>query len=102
MEGMVGIPDVSGTVDNAMIIYDQGTFDIYNPVQTVLYIPPLRNAIPSNVCDPHADRVTIPASIDQLLAFLQPGGRITNFCSGVCDGDIPYEQPGGGPPCALP
>lgn len=101
-EGLVGIPDVSGTVDNAYVIYDQGTFDIYDPVQTLRYIPPLRNVIPNTVCDPHPVRVTIPASVDQLLAFLQPGGRIRNFCDGVCDGTIPYEQPGGGPPCMLP
>jgi hypothetical protein len=46
-------------------------------------------------------RATIPASVDQLLTFLQPGGRVVSFCDGVCDGTIPYEQPPGGP-CQLP
>lgn len=100
LEGLVGIPDVSGPVDSAMIVYDQGTYDIYDPAQTP-FIPPLANEIPSGVCDPHSARVTIPASIDQLLTFLQPGGQIENFCTGVCDGTIPDEQPPGGP-CALP
>ena len=102
MAGVQGIPDVTGTVDSAYVIYDQGTFDIYDFVQAVFFIPALDNRIPVSTCDPHSDRVQIPASIDQLLAFLQPGGQITNFCDGVCDGTIPYEQPGGGPPCALP
>ena len=54
------------------------------------------------MCDPHPVRATVPAkSVDQLLEFLQPGGRIENFCAGVCDGTIPYEQPAGGA-CALP
>jgi hypothetical protein len=100
VEGLVGIPDVSGPVDSAMIIYDQGTYDIYDASQTP-FIPPLANEIPSSVCDPHAARVTIPASIDQLLNFLQPGGQIENFCENVCDGAIPNEQPDGGP-CMLP
>jgi hypothetical protein len=102
MEGMVLIPDVAGSVDNAMVIYDQGTFDIYDLIQQAFFIPPLANVIPNSACDPHPVRATIPASLDQLLGFFQPGGRIENHCDGVCDGTIPYEQPGGGPPCRLP
>ena len=100
MAGMIGIPDIGGPAESAMILYDQGTYDIYDPAQTP-FIPALANEIPSSVCDPHSARVTIPASIDQLLSFLQPGGLIENFCDGVCDGLVPDEQPVGGP-CQLP
>jgi hypothetical protein len=100
LEDLVGIPDVAGPVGSAMVVYDTGTYDIYDPSQAP-FIPPLANQIPSPVCDPHPVRATVPASVDQLLNFLQPGGLIENFCDGVCDGTIPYEQPPGGP-CVLP
>lgn len=99
LQQVVGIPDVSGPVDSAWVIYDTGSFDIYDPAQQPPIIPALANQIPSNVCDPHPVRFTIPDSIDQVTAFLQPGGQISNFCNGICDGADPSEQPGGGPPC---
>lgn len=100
-QGFPGIPDVSGPVDSAMVIYDQGSYDIFDVAYYAIQgsgplIPPLANRIPSSKCDPHgAPRISIPASLDQLATFLQPGGQIVNFCDGVCDGTIPYERPGG-------
>lgn len=100
-QGFPGIPDVSGPVDSAMVIYDQGSYDIYNILQYQTVgsgplIPPLANRIPSSKCDPHGGpRISIPASLDQLATFLQPGGQVENFCEGLCDGTIPYERPGG-------
>ena len=64
-------------------------------------IPPLANLIPSSVCDSHALRLSIPASLSQLVDFLQPGGRIHNFCDGVCDASVDAERPGGVPEAAL-
>ena len=64
-------------------------------------IPPLANLIPSSVCDSHALRLSIPASLSQLVDFLQPGGRIHKFCDGVCDASVDAERPGGVPEAAL-
>jgi hypothetical protein len=102
-QGFPGIPDEDGPLDSAMVIYDQGSYDIFNPqqYQTVgsgPLIPPLQNRIPSSKCDPHGGpRISIPASLDQLAEFLQPGGQIVNFCDGVCDGTVDHERPGGLP-----
>jgi hypothetical protein len=99
-QGFPGIPDVAGPLDSAFVVYDTGSYDIFDPLmyQTVgsgPLIPPLDNRIPSSKCDPHAQRLTIPASLDQLATFLQPGGQVENFCDGLCDASIPYERPGG-------
>ena len=68
----------------------------YAPEGSGSLIPRLANLIPSGKCDPHGGaRISIPASLDQLGAFLQPGGQVENFCDGLCDGTIPYERPGG-------
>jgi hypothetical protein len=98
--GMPGLPDVaadagSGSpgLDSAMQIYDTGFFDIFDPAQESV-LPALANLIPSSKCDPHGTaRLSIPASIEQLGTFLQPGGRIFNFCDGVCDAMTPEEMP---------
>lgn len=91
-----GIPDVdagSQGLDSALVIYHAGDLDIYDPAHQP-FLPPLANAIPSPVCDPHgARRLSIPASIQQLETFLQPGGKIFNFCDGVCDGVSPVDRP---------
>ena len=54
-----------------------------------------------NRCDPHGLRGLIPASVDQLLGFLTPDGKIENFCAdGVCDASEPNEIPfGAATPC---
>jgi hypothetical protein len=74
-------------------MYDTGYFDILNPAHQDA-IPPLANQPPANpVCDPHPVRPTIPASIFQLLDFMQPDGVIQNTCDGICDGKSPEEVP---------
>jgi hypothetical protein len=93
----VGIPDVTGAQNSAMVIYDTGSFDLWNPLHQG-DIPPLANLIPTPKCDPHGTaRISIPASLDQATAFLQPGGQILNFCTGICDGVEVSDQPAGGP-----
>lgn len=95
-----GIPDENADagsgrpgLDSAMQIYDTGYFDIFDPAYDP-YLPPLANLIPSSKCDPHGTaRLSIPASVAQLQAFLQPDGRIYNFCDGACDAATPEEQP---------
>ena len=95
MLGFFGIPDVTGPQNSAMQIWSTGAFDLWNPAHQQ-YTPPLANQIPSNVCDPHGQRPTIRASVQQMLDFLQPGGVITNKCTGACDAAIPFEQPASG------
>ena len=71
-----GIPDEDAGalgLESAYVIYDTGSFDVFDPAYDAV-IPPLANRIPSSVCDPHGlPRLSIPASIDQLAAFL---GRV--------------------------
>ncbi len=94
------IPDVPGPLSSALVIYDTGSFDLRNPAHTP-FIPPLANLPPTpNSCDPHGRRGYIPASIQQLLTFAQPGGQIVNFCNGLCDAAEPSELPyGAATPC---
>lgn len=104
LQGLVEIPDVAGPLESALVIYDTGAFDIFDPAQNdpsldPPLIPPLANVVPSGRCDPHAARLLIPASLDQQLEFLRPNGTIQNFCDGICDGAVPSEWPGGTPPC---
>ena len=100
LQGLAGIPDQpegpSG-LDSALVFYDTGAFDVFDPLYDP-YIPPLANRIPSSKCDPHGERFTIPASIDQLLEFLRPGGTVRNYCTddGVCDASEVSEQPAAG------
>lgn len=102
-QGFPLIPDEDGPLDSAMVIYDTGSYDIFNPLHyqtrgTGPLIPPLANLLPSSTCDPHGGpRISIPASLDQLATFLQPGGQVESFCDGLCDASIPYERPGGLP-----
>jgi len=95
VEDLVGIPDVAGPVDSAMVMWDTGAFDLFDPAHEP-HIPALSNVIPTNVCDPHNGPRQTPAAVRQLLAFLQPGGQISNFCNGTCDAAEPLEIPGGG------
>jgi hypothetical protein len=93
--GLADIPDVAGPVASANVTWDSGAFDIFNPLHQP-YIPPLSNIIPPQTCDPHNGPRQIPAAVHQLLAFLQPGGMITNTCDGTCDATDPSEIPTGG------
>jgi hypothetical protein len=98
LQDIVGIPEVSGPQDSAMVIYDTGAFDLFFAPHEP-FIPELANTIAHPRCDPHGERLTIPVSVMQAIDFLQPDGRIINFCNGVCDAAEPDEQPGGGPVC---
>lgn len=95
-EGLQEIPDVdpgNTGVENGYVMYDSGYFDVFDPAFDAV-IPPLANLLPSGVCDPHGTpRLSIPASIDQQLEFLRPGGKIFNFCDGPCDAKSPEELP---------
>jgi hypothetical protein len=53
------------------------------------------------VCDPHERQFSIPASLDQLAAFLQPDDAIFNFCEGACDTSSNHERPDGVDEAAL-
>lgn len=104
-QGLVDFDEPAGAVDGAWVTYDTGALDPDDP-DHAQFIPPLANlqATPSN-CDPHGRRGFTPASLVQLVTFLQPGGRIENFCDGACDtrdalsGDpLVLELPFGEPP----
>jgi hypothetical protein len=93
--GLVGIPDMPGPLPSALVMYDTGSFDLDNPAHAP-FIPPLANLQPqANHCDPHGLESRIPASIEQLRAFLQPGGQVQNYCNGRCDAGEPSELPDG-------
>jgi len=91
-QGLQQIPDVTGPQESGVIYWDLGELDILNPAQQK-YLPPLANLFPSGVCDPHPRRASIPDSIMQLNAFLQPNGMLEDFCTGLCDGKTADEQP---------
>lgn len=88
------IPDREGPLDSAYVMFDTGSFDLFNPAHQP-FIPPLANVIPSAVCDPHGARPLIPAGIRMLANFLRPGGQIENFCNDICDAGEPDEIGGG-------
>jgi hypothetical protein len=104
--GKPGIPDLEGPLDSALVYYESGGLD---PVLHPLDVPPLDNRrVQRGQCDPHSARLTTPASLDQLFAFLQPDGVIWNLCDGLCDGrdalgaPLPDEIPGGASQPCLP
>jgi len=94
-QGLVDIQDVVGPVPSAYVMYDSGSFDLFDPAHQP-HIPPLANIIPTTTCDPHGRPRITPAAIRQMIDFLQPGGQVTNFCTGACDAIGPMETPGGG------
>lgn len=94
---LAGLPDVTGPRKSGYVVYDTASFDLSNPAH-LPFVPPLENLqAEPNRCDPHGRRGFIPASVEQLLTFLTPGGRIENFCSddGVCNASSPEERPSG-------
>jgi len=101
VKNLPGMPDVTGPQESGYIVYDTGSFDVTNPAH-LPFIPPLVNRpAVSNRCDPHTRQGFIPASIDQLKAFLD-GLGILNFCTddGVCNASEPGEIPfGDAVPC---
>jgi hypothetical protein len=94
LPGVAQIPDEPGPLDSAWVIYDTGGFDLSDPADAP-FIPPLANlTAQENHCDPHPRRFFIPASIQQFLAFMQPDGKIENFCNGLCDADATLDASG--------
>lgn len=92
---LVGIPDAApgAALDSALVMWDTGLHDILDPAGEP-FIPPLANrVVPSQAGDPHGARPSIPAGIQTLLQWLQPGGKIENFCDddGVCNASQPWE-----------
>jgi hypothetical protein len=103
--GLTGIADEPGPLSSAVVYYDTGSYDLDNP-EHAPFVPPLAN-LPALAddprCDPHQTRFAIPASLDQMRAFLQPGGLIESFCTGPCDAREPAEIPFGDElPCEPP
>ncbi len=94
------IPDVRGPQRSGYVVYDTGSFDLDNPAHAP-FIPPIANdQAVLNECDPHARQLAIPASLEQLVGFLQTGGVIENFCDGLCDAGNSFEIPfGAAAPC---
>jgi pimeloyl-ACP methyl ester carboxylesterase len=92
--GLQEIADEEGPLDSAFVLWDTGSFDLFDPAHQP-FIPPLANLIPSSKCDPHTARPAIPDSIVQLTDFLRPGGMIANTCNGLCDASEPMEISGG-------
>ncbi len=94
------IPDEPGPLPSALVFYDTGSFDPNNPADAP-FIPPLANLQPQpNHCDPHELQAFIPAALQQMLTFLQPGGQVVNYCNGLCDAGDPTEIPyGNATPC---
>jgi len=91
-QSLVGIPDVPGPVDSALVFYDLGQLDILDPTHAP-HIPPLTNDVASGQCDPHGiPKATVPASVLQSIDFLQTG-QVTNFCDGLCDAATFEERP---------
>ena len=94
-KGLVGIPDEApGTaLDSALVMWDTGLHDILDPADED-NIPPLApGVVEVPAGDPHGPRPAIPATVQTLMEFLQPGGQIENFCDddGICDASEPWE-----------
>jgi hypothetical protein len=90
-QSLQGMPDVAGPVDSALVFHHLGLIDILNPAHED-YVPPLTNAVAPGSCDPHPVQSSTPSSIRQSIGFLT-SGQVSNFCSGLCDGDVPDELP---------
>jgi len=105
----VEIPDLAGPLPSAYVTFTTGALDPENPAH-LPNIPPNANLqIPAGLngrCDPHGESIFTPAAVRQLLAFMQPGGQVQNYCNGICDADqtllpggLRLETPRGRPPC---
>jgi hypothetical protein len=91
-QGLQGMPDVAGPVPSALVFHHLGQLDILNP-EHAPHIPPLTNDVASGACDPHGvPKASTPTSILQSIDFARTG-LASNFCSGLCDGDVPEERP---------
>jgi hypothetical protein len=70
------LPAADGPLDSAMVEFD---FNLPDPLPGTYAIPPAaRNEV-------HEGVRVLEAAMDQIDAFLRPGGAIQNFCDGPCD-----------------
>ncbi len=95
---LLGIPDVPGPLASAYVAFSP-SLDADDPDHAP-YLPPLENRtaeLATPTCDPHILTFLTPAYLDQVGAFLQPGGTVTNTCTGTCDGLEPEEREYGNP-----
>ncbi len=104
--GKAGIPDLPGPLASAYVTYDAGYADPFDPIYAPFVPPNYNKQVENDKCDPHGEAPLIPASVRQLVQFLQPGGTIENFCNGLCDADDTHlpnglllETPEGKPAC---
>jgi hypothetical protein len=74
-----GIPSAEGPLSGRVIA--EFDFGIEEPLPgTYADFPPDENEV-------HGGVRALEASMDQIDAFFQPDGQVTNFCDGVCDPD---------------
>ncbi len=102
-KGLVGIPDVPDDgqgLDSALVMWDTGLHDILDPNTLDEYPPLAPQVVQDPNGDPHGARPFIPATLQTLMTFLQPGGQIENFCDddGICDASQAWECGGGNCP----
>jgi hypothetical protein len=94
-KGLVGIPDAPDGegLDSALVMWDTGLHDILDPATLDEYPPLAPDVVQAPNGDPHGARPFIPATIQTLMTFLQPGGQIENFCDddGLCDASQAWE-----------
>jgi hypothetical protein len=94
-KGLVGIPDAppGAGLDSALVMWDTGLHDVLDPAAQADF-PPLAPAVVQHPTgDPHGARPFIPATIQTLMTFLQPGGQIEDFCDddGLCNASQAWE-----------
>ena len=62
-QGCRASPIWPGPLDSALVIYDAGSFDLWDPAHQP-HIPALANVIPTTNCDPHSARLSIPLGFE--------------------------------------
>ena len=90
-----GIPDLTGPVDSAYLMYDTGAFDLFNPAHQP-HIPPLSNIIPTTVCDPHGGPRQFRRPFGSSSPFSSRVGRSRTSATAPATPAKRLEIPGGG------
>lgn len=94
-KGLVGIPDEppGAALDSALVMWDTGLHDLLDPADQSHFPPLAPTVVVAPSGDPHGARPFIPATVQTLMTFLQPGGQIENFCDddGICDASQAWE-----------
>jgi len=98
-KGLVGIADeaLGSAHDSSLVMWDTGLHDFLDPAEQDNFPPLAATVVEVPAGDPHGARPFIPATIQTLMTFLQPGGQIENFCDddGLCDASQAWECDGG-------